>query len=176
MKLSPNQSLAGILEPVFAIRTEEDLGIGDTDGVRHSAKVAWRALALLQREIEAERALVPTSLGVPVTAKSGGSLPGTLPAYQDQENYQLTRPTNPGNSDFDDLRGYLTAWGGRKGERRAIRVGPGRRNLVICAATPACASDAHRVGGKFHDVNDCPFRRQPDDFAEDTSLDAPTKR
>ena len=34
MKLSPAQSLAGILEPVFAIRTEEDLGIGDTDGVR----------------------------------------------------------------------------------------------------------------------------------------------
>src|SRR5208283_2193585 len=34
MKLSPTQSLAGILEPVFAIRTEEDLGIGDTDGVR----------------------------------------------------------------------------------------------------------------------------------------------
>jgi hypothetical protein len=27
----------------------------DTDGVRHSAKVAWRALALLQREIDAER-------------------------------------------------------------------------------------------------------------------------
>ena len=34
MKLSPDQSLAGILEPVFAIRTEEDLGIGDTEGVR----------------------------------------------------------------------------------------------------------------------------------------------
>lgn len=30
-------------------------GTRDTDGVRHSAKVAWRALALLQREIEAER-------------------------------------------------------------------------------------------------------------------------
>lgn len=28
----------------------------DTDGARHSAKVAWRALAALQREIEAERA------------------------------------------------------------------------------------------------------------------------
>jgi hypothetical protein len=28
----------------------------DTDGIRHSAKVAWRGLALLQREIEAERA------------------------------------------------------------------------------------------------------------------------
>lgn len=30
-------------------------GTRDTDGVRHSAKVAWRALALLQKEIEAER-------------------------------------------------------------------------------------------------------------------------
>lgn len=26
----------------------------DSDGMRHSAKVAWRALALLQREIESE--------------------------------------------------------------------------------------------------------------------------
>lgn len=31
-------------------------GTRDSDGVRHSAKVAWRALALLQKEIEAERA------------------------------------------------------------------------------------------------------------------------
>ena len=29
-------------------------GTRDTDGVRHSAKVAWRALALLQKEIEGE--------------------------------------------------------------------------------------------------------------------------
>ena len=34
MKLSPTQSMVGILEPVFAIRTEEDVGIGDTEGVR----------------------------------------------------------------------------------------------------------------------------------------------
>lgn len=33
-----------------------DRGKLDADGVRHSTKVAWRALALLQREIEAERA------------------------------------------------------------------------------------------------------------------------
>lgn len=31
----------------------------DTDGLRHSAKVAWRALALLQLEIEADLAKVP---------------------------------------------------------------------------------------------------------------------
>lgn len=30
-------------------------GSVDSDGMRHSAKVAWRALALLQREIESEK-------------------------------------------------------------------------------------------------------------------------
>lgn len=30
-------------------------GTRDDDGIRHTAKVAWRALALLQKEIEAER-------------------------------------------------------------------------------------------------------------------------
>src|SRR6185295_18155566 len=34
MKLSPDKSLAGVLEPVFAIRTENDLGVGDTEGAR----------------------------------------------------------------------------------------------------------------------------------------------
>lgn len=32
----------------------------DTDGVRHSAKVAWRALALLQKELEAAAATQTT--------------------------------------------------------------------------------------------------------------------
>lgn len=32
-----------------------DCGAHDHDGVMHSAKVAWRALALLQREINEER-------------------------------------------------------------------------------------------------------------------------
>lgn len=36
-------------------------GTFDTDGLRHSAKVAWRALALLQREIENDRARPPFS-------------------------------------------------------------------------------------------------------------------
>lgn len=36
------------------IRHFIERGTIDTDGVRHSAKVAWRALALLQKEIESE--------------------------------------------------------------------------------------------------------------------------
>lgn len=39
-----------------------DRGAIDTDGIRHSTKVAWRALALLQKELEAE-GLAPISRG-----------------------------------------------------------------------------------------------------------------
>lgn len=38
------------------LRHMVDRGTLDTDGLRHSAKVAWRALALLQKEIEQEKA------------------------------------------------------------------------------------------------------------------------
>ena len=37
------------------IRHFLDRGKLDSDGLRHSAKVAWRALALLQKEIEGEQ-------------------------------------------------------------------------------------------------------------------------
>ena len=47
-------------EPDALIRHLIERGTYDTDGVRHSAKVAWRALALLQREIDAERAQATT--------------------------------------------------------------------------------------------------------------------
>ena len=36
------------------IRHFLERGTMDTDGTRHSAKVAWRALALLQKEIEGD--------------------------------------------------------------------------------------------------------------------------
>lgn len=32
-----------------------DAGTDDTDGIKHSGKVAWRAMANLQKEIEIER-------------------------------------------------------------------------------------------------------------------------
>ena len=37
-----------------AMRHFMERGTFDTDGMRHSAKFAWRALALLQRELDAE--------------------------------------------------------------------------------------------------------------------------
>jgi len=41
--------------PDCLMRHLMERGTIDTDGQRHSAKVAWRALALLQEEIEADR-------------------------------------------------------------------------------------------------------------------------
>lgn len=38
-------------------------GTKDTDGIPHSAKVAWRALALLQEELEAEAGFTPSKDG-----------------------------------------------------------------------------------------------------------------
>ena len=40
--------------PDCIVRHLMDRGTIDTDGIRHSAKVAWRALALLQEELERE--------------------------------------------------------------------------------------------------------------------------
>jgi hypothetical protein len=42
----------------------------DTDGVRHSAKMAWRALALLQKEIESTPRLKPTGGSADCDAQS----------------------------------------------------------------------------------------------------------
>src|ERR1700687_2093826 len=52
-----------------------DRGTRDGDGVRHSAKVAWRALALLQREIEADRSQQQQPSVQPPVAQGGQSLP-----------------------------------------------------------------------------------------------------
>lgn len=52
------------------VRHLVDRGSTDTDGIRHSAKVAWRALALLQEEIEYELCL-PISRGSTSPAEPG---------------------------------------------------------------------------------------------------------
>lgn len=51
MLLSPNNRIAGILAPLFALRTESDLGIGDLDGLRQfidwSHRIGFRLVQLL---------------------------------------------------------------------------------------------------------------------------------
>src|SRR5215212_6496226 len=51
MNLSPEQRIAGVLTPLFALRTEDDLGIGDLEGLRQFidwvAAVGFKLVQLL---------------------------------------------------------------------------------------------------------------------------------
>ena len=51
MNLSPNDKIAGVLTPLFALRTEDDLGIGDLEGLRQfiewSRRIGFRLIQLL---------------------------------------------------------------------------------------------------------------------------------
>jgi len=64
-----------------------DRGTYDTDGLRHSGKVAWRALALLQRELDAEAALEDLFADmVPVRGFVGYGGTGDWQTRSDDEN------------------------------------------------------------------------------------------
>lgn len=62
------------------LRHQLDVGTRDTDNVRHATKVAWRALAQLQREIEADA----TAFAPPVaeTVAQRVARQHEMPAYQ----------------------------------------------------------------------------------------------
>ena len=51
MNLSPEQKIAGVLAPLFALRTETDLGIGDLEALRQfidwAARIGFRIIQLL---------------------------------------------------------------------------------------------------------------------------------
>src|SRR5919112_3479878 len=51
MNLSPDTKIAGVLTPLFAVRTETDLGIGDLEGLRQfidwAAGVGFKLVQLL---------------------------------------------------------------------------------------------------------------------------------
>src|SRR3954469_25015117 len=51
MNLSPHRKIAGVLAPLFALRTEDDLGIGDLNGLREfidwAAEIGFKLVQLL---------------------------------------------------------------------------------------------------------------------------------
>lgn len=65
------------------VRHLMERGTIDTDGIRHSAKVAWRALALLQEELEAA--------GAPLAR--GARLPGADVLKEDNSATDTRAPT-----------------------------------------------------------------------------------
>lgn len=67
-------------------------GTRDADGIRHSAKMAWRALALLQKEIEAERGQlgITDAAGQPVRA---GGVREAIERHHREYERQVVQPT-----------------------------------------------------------------------------------
>jgi hypothetical protein len=74
------------------IRHFLERGSLDTDGLRHTAKMAWRALALLQKEIEDERAKVDkyADPGAIVTyeASEGPQPPSAVAVVRDDHGHE----------------------------------------------------------------------------------------
>lgn len=62
------------------LRHLADAGLVDSDGMRHTAKVAWRALALLQEELEREE-------GVPIPRNARLTEFHVEPAHTDSAGY-----------------------------------------------------------------------------------------
>lgn len=76
------------------VRHLMERGTFDTDGLRHSAKVAWRAMSLLQKELEAAGAPLARGARLPVVAaeldydRIFSSMPLTKPPKLDPEVVQ----------------------------------------------------------------------------------------
>ena len=76
------------------LRHLTDAGTIDSDGLRHSAKVAWRALALLQEELEQQAgAPLPRNARLPQPAPPEGIIPHELAAAYLRDNAEADDPS-----------------------------------------------------------------------------------
>jgi hypothetical protein len=89
-------------------------GTKDADGTRHSAGLAWRALALLQLEIEAEQQQqeksVP-SVAVSATAQSDDVRSATARATTANNKYADRSQIYAGTTVFYKRADYVAVWG-----------------------------------------------------------------
>jgi hypothetical protein len=94
-----------------------DRGTKDSDGISHRAKIAWRALAALQIEIEAERGLPPPR-GV------------SVPSYEDlvREDQALMNIAPPDLTDEESERAFSLVAPSAEDERDPYTVNDLMRN------------------------------------------------
>lgn len=97
MKLSPDQLLAGILEPTFAIRTEQDLGVGDTDGVRQMIDWCHRHhLNIFQtlpiNETSGDNSPYNAISSLAIEPSTLAITPGCLPDLSAKKFHEIARP------------------------------------------------------------------------------------
>jgi hypothetical protein len=85
-------------------------GTRDSDGMRHSAKVAWRALALLQRELDAEAAHAPTREELEDIFRNDASAQPDFPAIVERPRLRYVRTDKMREDEhFDAVRASVRA-------------------------------------------------------------------
>jgi len=85
-----------------------DRGGRDEDGVRHSAKVAWRALALLQEEAEAS---LPRGARLPEAGSGADDEPGYAVAPPSRDLQSLSLKALGYRAIPETIKGCATNWG-----------------------------------------------------------------
>lgn len=75
-------------------------GTLDKDGLRHTAKMAWRALALLQKEIEGEQVAMPS-------IELGTGEPGVIAHLRHRETIAGASIAYPNHHDDPAYKGYV---------------------------------------------------------------------
>ena len=121
MNPSPDQKIAGVLAPLFALRTESDLGIGDLDGLRQfidwAAEIGFKLVQILPiNEMGGDHS--------PYNAISAVALePSTL-------HLAPGSPEDLSQPDFDEVIGQLDLEKLRKGPVKHGRVRKAKMALL----------------------------------------------
>ena len=121
MNLSPEEKIAGVLAPLFALRTENDLGVGDVDALRQfidwAAEIGFKLVQLLPiNEVGGDHS--------PYNAISAVALEPTTLHLAPGSPEDLTK------EDFDDVVGQLDLEKWRKGPVKHGRVRKAKMALL----------------------------------------------
>jgi len=126
MNLSPNERIAGVLAPLFALRTEDDLGVGDVAGLRQfidwARRIGFKLVQLL-----------------PINETGGDNSPYNAISSRaiDLTTLQLAPgvPEDLSAEDFAEITARFDLAALRRGRVKYETVKPLKRKLLECAFT-----------------------------------------
>ena len=115
-------------------------GTLDKDGLRHSAKVAWRALALLQEEMEAAGA--PLARGARDISEREAAIDKFIETLRTSPDRVVTKA----EMDAQDARARRVLYGGVPGDENAVMdaVDVHARRCAVCQ--PQARQEIHATG------------------------------
>ena len=139
--MNPEQRIAGVLAPLFAIRTETDLGVGDLAGLREfidwAADVGFELVQLL-----------------PINETGGDNSPyNAISAMAIEPTTLYLAPGSPEDLTTDDFAAVVAQFNLAKLRSGAVKYGRVRR-LKMALLEKACAQFLRRSEGKPETAED----------------------